>query len=369
MADTTDRPDSTLPAPVKRDADERKPSRATFRNWLMTLFGMGGAGDNSLRDSLEEVIEEHDDTRRSLTEEERHMLINILSFGELRVEDVMVPRADVVAVEEGATLEELFHLYSQSSHSRMPIYRETLDDPIGMVHIKDVMAYLAVPCAAQGENGETAANGNGGNGTDEARTRNSFSLRDIRRNVLFVPPSMPALDLLLKMQATHIHMALVIDEYGGTDGLVSIEDLVEEIVGDIEDEHDIETGPTLTKRPDGTIDADARCEVEELEEMLGLRLTDEDEENDVDTLGGLVFSLVGRVPLRGELIAHPAGIEFEVKDADPRRIKKLRIHFASRRAGEVNAAEAAGVTSAGTSPGATDAASSPAGTGKPRQEG
>lgn len=324
----------------------------------MTLFGMGGNGDHTLRDSLEEVIEEHDDTRRSLTEEERHMLINILSFGELRVEDVMVPRADVVAVEEGATLEELFQLYSQSSHSRMPIYRETLDDPIGMVHIKDVMAYLAVPSAT----GDGTGNGAGadvGNDRAASLSRNSFSLRDIRRNVIFVPPSMPALDLLLKMQATHIHMALVIDEYGGTDGLVSIEDLVEEIVGDIEDEHDIETGPTLTKRPDGTIDADARCEVEELEEMLGLKLTDEEEENDVDTLGGLVFSLVGRVPLRGELISHPAGIEFEVKDADPRRIKKLRIHLASRRSSEKSLPEA----------GKMETASPSAAAGTPRQEG
>ena len=341
MADTTDRPASSPPAPLKQDASERKPSRAKFRNWLMTLFGMGGNGDNSLRDSLEEVIEEHDDTRRSLTEEERHMLVNILSFGELRVEDVMVPRADVVAVEEGATLEELFELYNQSSHSRMPIYRETLDDPIGMVHIKDVMACLAVPRAEASKDDGSPAAGDDGEGA-AVSSRNGFSLRDIRRNVLFVPPSMPALDLLLKMQATHIHMALVIDEYGGTDGLVSIEDLVEEIVGDIEDEHDIETGPTLTKRPDGTIDADARCEVEELEEMLGLKLTDEDDENDVDTLGGLVFSLVGRVPLRGELISHPAGIEFEVKDADPRRIKKLRIHLASRRTSETVSPPATG---------------------------
>lgn len=373
MADTTDRPESSSTAPARHDTSERKPSRAKFRSWLMALFGLGGNGDHTLRDSLEEVIEEHDDTRRSLTEEERHMLINILSFGELRVEDVMVPRADVVAVEEGASLEELFQLYSQSSHSRMPIYRETLDDPIGMVHIKDVMAYLAVPCAERPRTGsEPSASGDGGTGDDTggdvgndkaaALSGNRFALRDIRRNVIFVPPSMPALDLLLKMQATHIHMALVIDEYGGTDGLVSIEDLVEEIVGDIEDEHDIEAGPTLTKRPDGTIDADARCEVEELEGMLGLRLTDEEEENDVDTLGGLVFSLVGRVPLRGELISHPAGLEFEVKDADPRRIKKLRIHLASHRSTEKSLAEVE------TEAGKVEAASA-AVAGKPLQEG
>lgn len=239
------------------------------------------------------------------------MLVNILNFGELRVEDVMVPRADVVGVEENASLDDVLRLYRESSHSRMPIYRETLDDPIGMVHLKDVLAWFAPP-----ENESAAA-------------RPAFSLRSIRRNVLFVPPSMPALDLLVKMQATRIHLALVIDEYGGTDGLVSIEDLVEEIVGEIEDEHDIDSGPALVRREDGSIDADARCPIEDLEEMIGLRLVEEENEDDVDTLAGLVFSLLGRVPLRGELVRHPAGLEFEVKDADPRRIKRMRIHLLS----------------------------------------
>lgn len=304
MADTTDKTSS-----AREGASH---SRFGF-GWLRTLFGLNGNGDNSLRESLEEVIGEHEDMHRGLTAEERHMLVNILNFGELRVEDVMVPRADVVGVEENAPLEDVLRLYRESSHSRMPIYRETLDDPIGMVHLKDVLAWFAPP-ESEGAN---------------AVERPPFSLRSIRRNVLFVPPSMPALDLLVKMQATRIHLALVIDEYGGTDGLVSIEDLVEEIVGEIEDEHDIDNGPALVRREDGSIDADARCPIEDLEEMIGLRLVEEEHEDDVDTLAGLVFSLLGRVPLRGELVRHPAGLEFEVKDADPRRIKRMRIHLLS----------------------------------------
>ncbi|MES1989467.1 MAG: hemolysin family protein [Pseudomonadota bacterium] len=278
------------------------------------MLGIPAASDPTLRESLEEALEGHDETGRTLTAEERHMLGNILSFGDLRVDDVMVPRADVVAVEEGASLGDLLRLYSGTNHSRMPIYRDTLDDPIGMVHIKDVVEYLTPPDETDGK----------------SLTSEKFSLKSVRRDVLFVPPSMPALDLLVKMQATRIHLALVIDEYGGTDGLVSIEDLVEEIVGDIEDEHDVDEGPALSRRADGAIDADARAPIEELEELLGLRLVDEDSEDDVETLGGLVFSLVGRVPVRGELIKHPAGLEFEVRDADPRRIKKLRIHLTAK---------------------------------------
>lgn len=306
MADTTDQP---FAAPSK---DESQHTRSRHRfGWLRSLLGLNGNGDSLLRESLEKVIEGHEDTHRSLTAEERHMLVNILEFGELRVDDVMVPRADVVGVEESASLEDTLRLYRESSHSRMPIYRETLDDPIGMVHLKDVLAWLA-PLETEGTS-----------------SRPPFALRSIRRDVLFVPPSMPALDLLVKMQATRIHLALVIDEYGGTDGLVSIEDLVEQIVGEIEDEHDTDEGPALVRREDGTIDADARCPIEDLEEMIGLRLVEEENEDDVDTLAGLVFSLLGRVPLRGELVRHPAGLEFEVKDADPRRIKRMRIHLLS----------------------------------------
>ena len=316
MTDTTDRQS------VSVSRDDQKP-RPRF-GWLRTLLGMNGNGDGSLRESLEEVIEEHDDSHRSLTAEERHMLVNILKFGELRVDDVMVPRADVVAVDESATLDEVLRLYRDSAHSRMPVYRETLDDPVGMVHLKDVLAFLA-PVESE-----------------KAAPRPPFSLRAIRRDVLFVPPSMPAIDLLVKMQATRIHLALVIDEYGGTYGLVSIEDLVEEIVGEIEDEHDVDSGPSLVTRDDGTIDADARCDIEDLEELIGIRLVDEENEDDVDTLGGLVFSLLGRVPIRGELVRHPAGLEFEVKDADARRIKRMRVHRLPAADEAASSAEAEG---------------------------
>tara|TARA_R110000868_G_scaffold35321_1_gene126768 strand:- start:2333 stop:3379 length:1047 start_codon:yes stop_codon:yes gene_type:complete len=308
----------TVPEPLAEMPPERHGLAQRLRAIWRKFIGIPSASDPTLRESLEEALEGHDETGRTLTAEERHMLGNILSFGELRVDDVMVPRADVVAVEESASLADLLRLYSEANHSRMPIFRETLDDPIGMVHIKDVVEYLTPP------DGEAVA----------SAFAKPFALKSVRRDVLFVPPSMPALDLLVKMQATRIHLALVIDEYGGTDGLVSIEDLVEEIVGDIEDEHDIDEGPALAPRADGTIDADARAPIEELEELLGLKLVDEDSEDDVETLGGLVFSLVGRVPVRGELIKHPQGLEFEVRDADPRRIKKLRVHLTSLSAGK-----------------------------------
>ncbi len=282
-----------------------RPSRSMFARatrWIIEKIP-GLRERQTLRESIETALDEESVIDDELGSQERHMLMNILSFAEKRVDDVLVPRADIVALEVSASLEDLLDLMQEKSHSRMPIYRDTLDEPIGMVHIKDVLSWMAA----------------------HPDDRKSFDLRTIRRPVLFAPPSMPARDLLLKMQSSHIHMALVVDEYGGTDGLVSIEDLVEEIVGDIEDEHDVTERVSLVKLSDGSIDALARAPIEDLEEMLGLVLVDPDADDDADTLGGLVFSLVGRVPQRGELIAHPAGIEFEIRDADPRRIKRLRI--------------------------------------------
>lgn len=305
MADLT-QPTAAAPATTGRQ-HRRAPLPQRLAGWFRALFRRSSL-DDSLRESLEDVFEERAEAGKALASEERHMLVNLLSFGELKVEDVMVPRADIVALDETASLEDALRMFRDSNHSRLPVYRETLDDPLGMVHIKDLMRWLAPREADQ--------------------PMEPFALRRLRRDVLFVPPSMPAHDLLLKMQTTRSHLALVIDEYGGTDGLVSIEDLVEEIVGDIEDEHDVVEGPLLVERDDGKIDADARAPIEELERMLGFELVDEEEGEDVDTLGGLVFSLVGRVPLRGEVIAHPAGLEFEVRDADPRRIKRLRVHHA-----------------------------------------
>jgi CBS domain containing-hemolysin-like protein len=254
--------------------------------------------DTNLRESLEDVLEEEAGNDESLTGEELHMLRNLLGFKDVRVEDVMVPRADITAVDEKTSLEDLGGLFTESGHSRLPVYKQSLDYPIGMVHIKDLVVMLAGKAP-------------------------KVPLKALIRDILFAPPSMPALDLLLRMQASRSHMALVVDEYGGTDGLVTIEDLIEEIVGEIEDEYDDQDGPQIVTRSGDILEAQARLPIDQLEEKLGITLVDEDE--DIDTLGGLVFTLAGRVPQRGEMIIHKNGIEFEVRDADPRRIKTLRI--------------------------------------------
>ena len=234
-------------------------------------------------------------------------------FHLITVEDVMVPRADIVAVETAATLTELSQTFKEAGHSRLPVYKETLDEPLGMVHIKDVMPYLMFD--AKGRNGKTYPD--------------KKIIRHIRRPVLFVPPSMLAQDLLKRMQARRSHMAIVVDEYGGTDGIVTIEDLIEEIVGEIDDEHD-DIDPEIQivtgKGGRSVWEADARTAIDDFEEALGRDFATPDEEEDVDTLGGLVFTLAGRVPERGEIIRHPDGIEFEVIDADQRRVKRLRIN-------------------------------------------
>lgn len=288
--------------------------------WLSVLLARMGLGSGSLRETLEHALATETDSERSaFSSEERQMLLRLLRFGTLRVDDVMVPRADIVGVEIGAPLGELVGIFRDAQHSRLPLYRETLDDPVGMVHIKDALALLAPA------DGKPVAGDN--------------ILSRIRREVLFVPPSMRVVDLLIKMQKTRIHMALVIDEYGGTDGLVTIEDLVEEIVGDIEDEHDVEETPLLVTRPDNGFDASGRLAIEDLEKALGMTLLSETREEDIDTLGGLLFSLVGRVPQRGEIITHPKGAEFEILDADPRRVKKVRVHpKLSASSGELQAA-------------------------------
>jgi CBS domain containing-hemolysin-like protein len=265
-----------------------------------------GHGTNGMRESLEEVIEESDRQSTELSPQERRMLSNLLNFGELRVGDVMVPRADIVAVEEQTSVRELIESLRKEQHSRLPIYRETLDDPIGLVHIKDLLSLVEL-------------------GEDGTMHWPDVPISRIRRNLLFVPASMPALDLLLQMQSSHMHLALVIDEYGGTDGLVSIEDLVEEIVGDIDDEHDVAEAPQLKALPDGGWEADARLDLDDFREQTGIDLSPSGDDEEIDTLGGLVVSLLGRLPQRGEIIPHPSGIEFEVLEADPRRVKRLRL--------------------------------------------
>lgn len=248
------------------------------------------------------------------------MLLRLLRFGTLRVEDVMVPRADIISADESDTLGEILRIFQDAGVSRIPLYNDTLDDPRGMIHVKDLLQWM------------TGDSGKGAEGAErplpdlaKVDLTRSVLASKIRRPVLYVPPSMPAMNLLIRMQSTRIHMALVVDEYGGTDGLVTIEDLVEQIVGDIEDEHDEFEDAHISQDPKLGMVASARTPVKELEERLALKLLTPDEEAAIDTLGGLVFSLVGRVPARGEIVLHAAGIEFEVLDADPRRVKRLRI--------------------------------------------
>jgi CBS domain containing-hemolysin-like protein len=263
----------------------------------------------AMRESLEEVIEESERESPALSAQERIMLGNLLRFGELKVRDVMVPRAEIIAVDENTGLAELLTLFREAQHSRLPMFRETLDDPTGLIHVKDVMSLLEPEAG-----GAYCLSPNAG-------------ITALRRPILFAPPSMRALDLMLKMQASHTHLALVVDEYGGTDGLVSIEDIIEEIVGDIADEHDEDA--TVIK-PDGDfVIADARMYLDDFQTQTGHDFLAgekaQDEEPDIDSLGGLVVSLLGRVPQRGEIVTHPDGSEFQVLDADPRRVRKLRI--------------------------------------------
>jgi CBS domain containing-hemolysin-like protein len=256
------------------------------------------------------------------------LILNVQEFQLKRVEDVMVPRADITAVEIDTPLKELTRIFGEAAHSRLPVYRETLDDPVGVAHIKDVVGHLA-------RYAEAGAGASAGESWDEARI-----LSAIKRPLLYVPASMRALDLLLKMQSRRMHMALVVDEFGGTDGLVTLEDLLEPIVGDIEDEHDIADTVSVRVKGPGLWEADARAEIAELEEALGHEIATEEEEADVDTLGGLVFRLAGRVPERGEVIVHPSGFEFEVLDSDPRRIKRLRVREAGNGAAPTSPAPA-----------------------------
>lgn len=271
----------------------------------------------SVRDRMEELIEEtqadlgeSDGPHRRADEldvHERALLSNVLKLRGVTAADVMVPRADIMAMPEEFTLEQAVRLIQRDGHSRYPVYRGQLDDIVGMVHIKDVFASV---------------------GRDAP-----FDLKAILRKPLFVVPSVPVLDLLLQMRNARVHMALVVDEYGGIDGLVTIEDLVETIVGDIADEHDEPGPPQMVERQDGTIELDARTRIESFEEKLGPVLTDEERGSDIDTVGGLVFTLAGRVPAKGELVSHSSGLEFRVLDADPRRIRRLRV----RRPGAVPA--------------------------------
>ena len=227
------------------------------------------------------------------------------AFQTLRVGDVMTPRADVIAVDVAAPFHEVVAAFAETEHSRLPVYRDTLDDPIGVAHLKDLFKLMA-------DNGQRPAD-------DEP------VIARIRRETLYVPASMRAADLLVRMQASRIHMAMVIDEFGGVDGLVTLEDVIEAVVGEIDDEHDEAVAAQIVARAGGVYEVDARAALEDLEEALGRSLAADEIEEDIDTAAGLVTALAGRVPQRGEVISHPGGLEFEVVDADPRRVKRIRI--------------------------------------------
>jgi len=286
-------PNSTNPLSVGEPLGDH---RGGFWRRLRGMLRLRG-NESSVREVIEELIEEPGTEDEAIGADEGVLITNILKLHDLTADDVMIPRADIVAVEQSEELHAVADLIAREAHSRLPIYHEQLDQVVGFVHIKDVLAAL--------------------------RSNPRQKVRDLSRDILFAAPSIRVLDLLLEMRAQRTHMAIVIDEFGGVDGLVTIEDLVEEIVGEIEDEHD-EAGPVITVDPGGSILADARVEVGELEERIGAFLTQEEREES-DTLGGVVFSLVDRVPRRSEVVTHKSGVEFEVVDADARRIKRLRV--------------------------------------------
>jgi CBS domain containing-hemolysin-like protein len=271
-----------------------------WRGMRHLLFG--DESEPTLRDEIEEAIDEAEESRPvagDLSPAERQMLRNLLHFGEHTAGDICVTRGDIIAVPQTITFEDLVRAFADAEHSRLPVYGESLDEVIGMIHIKDVFA-------AQ---------------IDPSRDR---SLTALMRSPLFVPESMGAIDLLARMRAERVHLAIVVDEFGGTEGLVTIEDVVEEIVGEIEDEHDIEEVGLLTMLDDGLWEADARLELEDLQETVDRRLTAEDDE--VDTVGGLTFLLAGRILQPGESVCHPSGWRLESVDADSKRIKRIRLH-------------------------------------------
>ena len=264
------------------------------------------SNNNESSKDINNIIDTSDNSSRELTPEEKNMLNNVIGFGESRVEDCMVPRADIVGLELDTDVKDILKIFSESNHSRIPVYKETLDNPIGMLHMKDLISVFS------------------------DKNFDDIDIEKFLRELLFVPPSMKSRDLLVRMQTSRIHMALVIDEYGGTDGLVTIEDLIEEIIGEIEDEL-FEEDLDRIKIYDNYIDSSARASIEEINDIVGKSLFTDDIDEEINTIGGLVFVLAGRVPQRGELINHPLGFEIEITDADSRRIKKVRLRIKADR--------------------------------------
>ena len=293
---------------------------------LGKLWRAMGAKNADLEQSLQTVIESHAEETGTpaLARDARSMMRNVIGFSDKRVKDLMVPRVNIVAVSESSTMREMLTQFIEANHSRLPVYRESLDDIAGMVHVKDFLRWMTSK-GKKRKNRDTAELGLALAAKD--LSSNVSQHPSLRREVLFVPPSMPAPDLLIKMKASHIHLAIVVDEYGGTDGIVSLEDLVEEIVGEISDEHDTDDSDDMLQRIDEkTYLANAQVEIQRVEDTLGLDLMPEDKQDQADTLAGLVFEMAGRVPTRGEIIRHASGLEFEIVESDARRIRRVRIH-------------------------------------------
>jgi len=279
--------------------DSEPETSTTILQWLKQKWRAirRSEADNSLRETIEELIEDTDETTPSIESDERILLGNVLNLRDLTAEDVMVPRVDIVAVPLTITESDLLSVFTRSRYSRIPVYRHNLDDVIGMVEIKDALTWVA--------------------------TKKNLNIKALVKDVLFISPTMRTLDLLFRMRGTGTKMAMVVDEFGGVDGLVTFPDLIEEVIGDIQDAQSTSSEYQIIERQNGSILADARVTLEEIAEKYNVDLIVEGQEDDIDTLGGLVVALAGRVPLRGELIRHPAGLEIEIVDADPRRVKRL----------------------------------------------
>jgi CBS domain containing-hemolysin-like protein len=318
-----------LPVPLPRTNMVRHERREGWLLWaLRVLFGFkAGSIRANLTDVLKAGAGETD-----FSPKESVMLQNILGLRERRVVDVMVPRADIIAVQQEIALGELMKVFASAGHSRLVVYDDMLDDAVGMVHIRDLMTFMTaraeVRPSAKPRRKKLPAAGLDLKAVDLTMP---LSAAKLIREMLFVPPSMPAMDLLARMQTSRIHLALVVDEYGGADGVVSIEDIVEEIVGEIDDEHDDDIRPNVVRQADGSFLADARAQLDDVTATVGANFDVGEVANEVDTLAGYIATRIGRVPVRGELVPGPGPFEIEVLDADPRRVKKLKIYLSADR--------------------------------------
>jgi CBS domain containing-hemolysin-like protein len=309
-----------LPVPVP-------PAPEAGGSWFMrTVRALFGWKPSTVRADLKDILDVMSPGESGFSPEESRMLKNILALRERRVGDVMIPRADIVAVQQDINIGELVRVFEGASHSRLVVYNDTLDDPVGMVHIRDLIAFMTARAAVDPEkNAKRKKPLPAGLDLKAVNLAMPLSATKIVREILFVPPSMRVIDLLARMQATRIHLALVVDEYGGTDGLASIEDIVEQIVGEIADEHDEDETLAITQQPDGSYVADARATIEDVVGTVGNDFDVGDAAEEVDTIGGYLVTRAGRLPVRGEIVPGPGLFEFEVLDADPRRVKRVRI--------------------------------------------